>query len=36
MTLFADDTEESGTGDMVHLVDVIKMGISELTSACRG
>lgn len=34
MTLYPDDTEQSGTGDMVHLADVIKMGILELTSAC--
>lgn len=36
MTLFPDDAEQSGTGDMVHLADVISVEIFELTSACGG
>lgn len=34
MALYPDDTEQSGTGDVVHLADIVKIGDFELTSAC--
>lgn len=34
MTLYPDDTEQSSTIDIVVLKDIVKIGVSELSSSC--